>query len=1011
MGLTELLILVFFLVVVAVILRVLVAGLRSRKNKIRIALEKNIPVYDLDELELRELPNGGARMVQRSFEEVMRQAAELESLDTAKKRPRSKVLKTDLTREAVLARRAAALAATEAAIARGEVVVAPDLFHEPMPANEACESVAAELVAEEQVAAELVADEPFAEELVAEEQEAADRDHSIDDQPEITPPLWAAAAVRADEYRSTLVQRSSDANVNANDLADDHADDHADDSWMDNEWLDDVSPVREVQVACPAFQEYASAAADHSGESQRPEPTFSSMRFDDELGLVSHDEPDIEEPEIEQPEIEEPEIEEPEIEEPEDEDPDDETADYFLDSAVDDEDEEPSAEPVVVEADVFALDSFSSTEGDEMFTQSGFENKADEESERGPEQESWSVAALDDAPHFRFELHDQELPGQASDNQESYNHESYNQESGDQQADVPESKYREPEELDDVLDELLNERGVSTDVDYSRAAEPEEPEPEYQPPVEPEYQPAHDPEPEPEEIPEEAPEPEPEPEESPIDVPEYQPPYTPVPAPEPEIEPPVEREPEELPEEVPEPDSAPEYEPAHEPDELPEPEPEPEELPEPEPEELPVPEYASVQHPDEDPEDEEEPLPDFDSELEAEPEPQPQPVDSFAAVENKDDIDDLFKDEDQQRRIEALEQEAESAPKKFMSWAGAAIGKFTSGIAESRARAAEEKAVRDELAREQAELRAQQKADQHAQQQAHQKAQQQARQEQQEETARRVESDDDQDPLADYAVDDEQFESDDYQPALSGHDEYEEEFAAHNRDDPGFDKQEAEPVVTTTEDKNISRYGESPYKQHQFGHAPAGEAAATAASATAAASAAKSQPKPAMRSARENQLTLEMPAEDTLDSGFSQVLVINVMARPNSSINGDELLPALLAAGLRFGDMSIFHRHADRRGGPVLFSVANALNPGTFDLNEISNFSTQGVTFFMTLPNVANNMLAFEQMLATARHVQSALDADLKDDNRSVMTAQTVEHYRQRIRDFELQQLKNSRQK
>ena len=62
----------------------------------------------------------------------------------------------------------------------------------------------------------------------------------------------------------------------------------------------------------------------------------------------------------------------------------------------------------------------------------------------------------------------------------------------------------------------------------------------------------------------------------------------------------------------------------------------------------------------------------------------------------------------------------------------------------------------------------------------------------------------------------------------------------------------------------------------------------------------------------------------------------------------------------------------------------------------------------MTLPNVVNNMMAFEQMLATARKVQAALDAELKDDNRSVMTAQTVEHYRQRIRDFELQELKNA---
>ncbi len=145
---------------------------------------------------------------------------------------------------------------------------------------------------------------------------------------------------------------------------------------------------------------------------------------------------------------------------------------------------------------------------------------------------------------------------------------------------------------------------------------------------------------------------------------------------------------------------------------------------------------------------------------------------------------------------------------------------------------------------------------------------------------------------------------------------------------------------------------------------------------------------------------------------YSEVLVINVMARPGTELAGDDLLPVLMSNGLKFGEMSIFHRHTDKIGGrkhgPVMFSVANALNPGTFDLNRISEFATLGVCFFMTLPNVVNNMMAFEQMLATARKVQAALDAELKDDNRSVMTAQTVEHYRQRIRDFELQELKNA---
>jgi len=150
-------------------------------------------------------------------------------------------------------------------------------------------------------------------------------------------------------------------------------------------------------------------------------------------------------------------------------------------------------------------------------------------------------------------------------------------------------------------------------------------------------------------------------------------------------------------------------------------------------------------------------------------------------------------------------------------------------------------------------------------------------------------------------------------------------------------------------------------------------------------------------------------ANNNVDQEYSEVLVLNVMAHEDELIQGDDLLPVLLAAGLRFGEMNIFHRHAGGKSGPVLFSVANVLNPGTFDLNSISEFSTKGLCFFLTLPNVINNMQAFDEMLRTAQQLCDGLDAELKDDNRSVMTAQTIEHYRERIRNFELRQLRGGR--
>jgi len=139
----------------------------------------------------------------------------------------------------------------------------------------------------------------------------------------------------------------------------------------------------------------------------------------------------------------------------------------------------------------------------------------------------------------------------------------------------------------------------------------------------------------------------------------------------------------------------------------------------------------------------------------------------------------------------------------------------------------------------------------------------------------------------------------------------------------------------------------------------------------------------------------------------AEVLVCNVMAREGSELHGDDLLEALITSGLKFGEMNIFHqRFRGTSNGPVIFSVANILNPGTFDLNAMAEFRTIGVSLFLALPSPINNLEAFEQMLDVAIHLKESLDGELKDDHRNVMTAQTIEHYRQRIRDFELRQLR-----
>ena len=136
-----------------------------------------------------------------------------------------------------------------------------------------------------------------------------------------------------------------------------------------------------------------------------------------------------------------------------------------------------------------------------------------------------------------------------------------------------------------------------------------------------------------------------------------------------------------------------------------------------------------------------------------------------------------------------------------------------------------------------------------------------------------------------------------------------------------------------------------------------------------------------------------------------EVVVINVLARKGEEFKGLALKKLFEACGLEHGDMDIYHRHeqADTTS-PVQFSVANAVEPGTFKPEDMPAMATPGISFFMSLPGPSNAMQAFDFMLETAQCVVRNLGGELKDERRSVMTPQTIEHCRQRIREFERKQ-------
>ena len=126
-------------------------------------------------------------------------------------------------------------------------------------------------------------------------------------------------------------------------------------------------------------------------------------------------------------------------------------------------------------------------------------------------------------------------------------------------------------------------------------------------------------------------------------------------------------------------------------------------------------------------------------------------------------------------------------------------------------------------------------------------------------------------------------------------------------------------------------------------------------------------------------------------------VVIYVLALDEPFL-GQGLVEVLLNSGMTFGEMDIFHQLDDE--GAQLFSLASAVEPGTFNLSSLDEFSTPGISLFMRVHELAAPLQVLDSMLSVANRVAQELNGEVRDETRSVMTPQTIEHCRQSLTEF-----------
>ena len=136
------------------------------------------------------------------------------------------------------------------------------------------------------------------------------------------------------------------------------------------------------------------------------------------------------------------------------------------------------------------------------------------------------------------------------------------------------------------------------------------------------------------------------------------------------------------------------------------------------------------------------------------------------------------------------------------------------------------------------------------------------------------------------------------------------------------------------------------------------------------------------------------------------VITINIMANGDDEFPGSNLLQEFLTLGFKYGEMGVFHRYQNANGqGERWFCLANAINPGSFDLDKMDDFTTPGLTLFMLLPGPQKPLEAFENMLNAANKLQSMLGGKLEDGSHSALTQQRIQHYREEILNFQRKHL------
>ncbi|MDC3267417.1 cell division protein ZipA C-terminal FtsZ-binding domain-containing protein [Gammaproteobacteria bacterium] len=152
-----------------------------------------------------------------------------------------------------------------------------------------------------------------------------------------------------------------------------------------------------------------------------------------------------------------------------------------------------------------------------------------------------------------------------------------------------------------------------------------------------------------------------------------------------------------------------------------------------------------------------------------------------------------------------------------------------------------------------------------------------------------------------------------------------------------------------------------------------------------------------------NDSHIENIATKEEDELFSKKIVtLRFVPKNNEELDLEQTVLALRNAGLQRGKYGIFHYFLDKGADDkeAEFSVANLIEPGSFDLSDIKGNVIPGMTFFMELPGCGDPIARFDRMVSIARDLKQILAAELLDEEGSHWSIQRERYIREEIIEY-----------